>query len=109
MAAGNDKRSDAVVIGAGLSGLAAARRLTEGGAATVVLEARDRVGGRTLSAEVAGHTVDLGGQFVGPGQERVGMVIAVSLMGWEREAEPTGGSRKAYPVRQFLSIVTVLS
>jgi monoamine oxidase len=71
VAPGNDTRTDAVVIGAGLSGLAAARRLTEGGAATVVLEARDRVGGRTLSADLAGHTVDLGGQFVGPGQDRV--------------------------------------
>ena len=64
-------RLDAVVIGAGLSGLAAARRLVEGGASTVVLEARDRVGGRTLTEDLAGHPVDLGGQFIGPGQDRV--------------------------------------
>src|SRR5262245_40559601 len=64
-------RLDTVVIGAGLSGLAAARRLVEGGATTVVLEARDRVGGRTLTEDLAGHPVDLGGQFIGPGQDRV--------------------------------------
>ena len=64
-------RFDIVVVGAGLSGLAAARRLIESGAATVVLEARDRVGGRTLTTDLAGHAVDLGGQFIGPGQDRL--------------------------------------
>ncbi len=65
------QRFDVIVVGAGLSGLAAARRLVQRGAATVVLEARDRVGGRTLTADLAGHAVDLGGQFIGPGQDRI--------------------------------------
>jgi monoamine oxidase len=60
-----------VVVGAGLSGLTAARRLVRHGVKTVVLEARDRVGGRTLTTDLAGHAVDLGGQFVGPRQNRV--------------------------------------
>jgi monoamine oxidase len=61
-----------VVVGAGLAGLAAARRLTARGVETVVLEARHRVGGRT-----EGHVLDdgtpleLGGQWIGPTQNRM--------------------------------------
>jgi monoamine oxidase len=60
---------DAVVVGAGYAGLAAARRLAEEGGSTVVLEARDRVGGRTHTVEEAGAKVDLGGQWIGPTQD----------------------------------------
>ncbi len=59
-----------VIVGAGLSGLCAARRLREAGAAVTVVEARDRVGGRTLTRRVGGGVVDLGAQWLGPGQER---------------------------------------
>jgi monoamine oxidase len=62
---------DAVVVGAGYAGLAAARKLTDEGCSTVVLEARDRVGGRTHTVEEAGATVDLGGQWIGPGQDHI--------------------------------------
>jgi monoamine oxidase len=62
---------DVVVVGAGLAGLSAARTLTEAGARTVVLEARDRVGGRTLGRPLGGGMFDMGGQFVGPGQDRI--------------------------------------
>lgn len=61
---------DVVVVGAGLSGLCAARRLADAGLRVQVIEARDRVGGRTLTAEVAGAPVDLGGQWLGPTQDR---------------------------------------
>jgi len=53
---------DAVVVGAGYAGLAAARKLIEEGRSAVLLEARDRVGGRTHTVDEAGARVDLGGQ-----------------------------------------------
>lgn len=65
-----------VVIGAGLSGLVAARRLHEAGRQVLVLEARDRVGGRTYQAPVGAHRFALGGQFVGPTQDRVRALAA---------------------------------
>lgn len=57
---------DVVVVGGGISGLCAARRLAEAGKSVAVLEAADRVGGRTMSAPVAGAVVDLGGQWLAP-------------------------------------------
>jgi monoamine oxidase len=66
---------DVVVIGAGIAGLTAARRLQAAGRSVVVLEARDRVGGRTLNDTVAGVTVEVGGQWVGPTQDRINALI----------------------------------
>jgi monoamine oxidase len=63
---------DVVVVGAGLAGLTAARRIQQEGRRVVVLEARDRVGGRVLNHTFAdGTIVELGGQWVGPTQDRV--------------------------------------
>ncbi|HWI70311.1 MAG TPA: FAD-dependent oxidoreductase, partial [Baekduia sp.] len=65
---------DVVIVGAGLAGLAAARALVAAGREVVVLEGRDRVGGRTLNERVgdgATDVVELGGQWVGPTQTRL--------------------------------------
>ena len=59
-----------VVVGAGLAGLSAARRLVASGVEVEVLEARERVGGRTLNHVFAdGSIVEVGGQWVGPTQD----------------------------------------
>ena len=65
---------DVIVVGAGLAGLAAARELDAVGLEVRVLEARDRVGGRTLNHPVGERpedVVELGGQWVGPTQHEV--------------------------------------
>ena len=62
---------DVIVVGAGFAGLSAARELTTFGHDVVVLEGRDRVGGRSYTTTIAGVPVDLGGTFVGPTQDAV--------------------------------------
>ncbi|MFY1584234.1 FAD-dependent oxidoreductase [Micromonospora sp. WMMD734] len=66
-----------VVVGAGFSGLAAAAALCRGGARVVVLEARDRVGGRVATRRLDdGTALDLGAQWIGPTQERMAALVA---------------------------------
>lgn len=59
---------DVVVVGAGPSGLTAARELKKSGLTVAVLEARDRVGGRTWTDTVDGAMLEIGGQWVSPDQ-----------------------------------------
>jgi monoamine oxidase len=63
--------ADVVVVGAGFAGLSAARDLVRLGHDVIVLEGRDRVGGRSSTTTIAGTPVDLGGTFVGPTQDAV--------------------------------------
>ena len=66
------READICVVGAGLAGLTAARRLSQAGRSVVVLEARDRVGGRVWTKTSRdGVPVDLGGCFVGPHHDRM--------------------------------------
>jgi monoamine oxidase len=62
--------ADVCVVGAGYAGLTAARRVTQAGAAVVVLEARDRVAGRVWTHRSPdGTPIDAGGTWLGPGQD----------------------------------------
>jgi monoamine oxidase len=72
MSPGTGTRVDVAVVGAGLAGLSAAKDLTAAGRSVAVLEAADRVGGRTLNHTFSdGTVVEVGGQWVGPTQDRL--------------------------------------
>src|SRR5581483_7785936 len=60
------ERGDVIVIGAGVAGLAAAGELGKAGLRVILLEARDRVGGRilTLHPTSINHPVELGAEFI---------------------------------------------
>src|SRR6201996_355271 len=63
---------DYCVVGAGFAGLTAALRLKQAGRSVALLEARDRVGGRTYTEILPdGSWIDRGGAWIGPGQHRV--------------------------------------
>ena len=65
------KAVDVLILGAGFAGLASARALRKAGLSVRVLEARDRVGGRTAGGELAGLNVDIGGMWLSPLQTRL--------------------------------------
>jgi monoamine oxidase len=67
-----ERSTEVLVVGAGLAGLTAARELVAAGRSVLVLEARDRVGGRVVSRDIGGgKIVEMGGQFAGPTQDRL--------------------------------------
>lgn len=61
---GSNYGYDAIVIGSGYAGLTAARDLTLAGSTVLLLEARDRIGGRTWTASIDGHNFEIGGTYV---------------------------------------------
>lgn len=69
--------ADVIVVGAGFAGLSAAREVVRAGRRAIVLEARDRVGGRVYSTTLPGGPwIDLGGQWAGPTQDHLNALLA---------------------------------
>jgi monoamine oxidase len=128
-AAQGERRKQVVVVGAGLAGLGAARALVAAGVDVLVLEARDRVGGRTYTRPAAdGTPIDLGGQWIGPTQDRLAALAAelscttfptydtgrnIQLQGGERAeyagAIPTSDPLAAADIVEALLELTTLS
>jgi monoamine oxidase len=74
---------DTIIIGGGFSGIAAARLLHEVNKKFVLLEARDRLGGRTHTRYFTdGKYVDLGGQWIGPTQDRMYALAKEHNIAW---------------------------
>ncbi|MEU8708438.1 NAD(P)/FAD-dependent oxidoreductase [Streptomyces sp. NPDC048565] len=82
---GQEATYDTIVIGAGYAGITAARELGAQGGRVLVLEARDRIGGRTYADSFAGHQVELGGTWVEATQPHIGAELERYGIGLEEE------------------------
>lgn len=99
---------DVVIVGAGPAGLMAARRLSRAGKTVAVLEARDRVGGRTWSNVIDGAFLEIGGQWISPDQtELLSLVDELGLETFQRYREGESvyiapdGTRHTYTGHMF--------
>ncbi|OQV01297.1 hypothetical protein CLAIMM_06678 [Cladophialophora immunda] len=81
-----DKVFDVAIIGAGYAGLTAARDLSTSGHSTLLLEARDRIGGRTWTSMIDGTQYELGGQYVHWGQPHLWRELSRYSM--QKEVDP---------------------
>ncbi len=104
--------ADVVVIGAGFAGLIAARELGRAGFDVLVLEARDRVGGRTWTDRRLGHDLELGGTWVHWVQPhswaemtRYGREIVRSPAAEEAYWLGAGGAPRAGTPEQFMALI----
>jgi monoamine oxidase len=103
-APGFDRTAEVAIVGAGLAGLTAARELTRRGKTVVVLEARDRVGGRILNHDLGnGAVTEVGAQYIGPTMDRIAALakeVGVDTFPTYNEGSNVlllGGERTTYP------------
>ncbi|KAF2073578.1 hypothetical protein CYY_005127 [Polysphondylium violaceum] len=84
---------DVIILGAGVAGLRTAELLlqTDKSLNVLVLEARDRVGGRTNSFQHNNHSYDIGGQWVSPHQKNV--MTLIDEIGLETYSQNTNGTK----------------
>jgi monoamine oxidase len=106
------RSADVIVVGAGLSGLAAARDVAAQGKSVLVLEARDRVGGRVLNHDLGnGDYSELGAMFTGPTQthiQKLATDVGVGLYptyNTGNNVSYVNGRREEYPSNTPLGIV----
>ena len=93
------------IVGAGLAGLTAARELRRRGSEVTVLEAQDRVGGRTLNHTFEdGTVVEIGGQWIGPTQDRLAALakeLGIGTYPTYDEGESLVELQKGEPPKRF--------
>ena len=85
------KVHDVVIIGAGYAGLTAARDLSIAGQDVLLLEARDRIGGRTWSSNIEGYPYELGGTWVHWHQPFIWRELSRYSMSSDLEVSPATG------------------
>lgn len=115
---------DTIVVGAGVAGLAAARLLARAGRRVVVLEARDRIGGRVFTDRTGGHVTDRGaswihgitGSPVAAAARAFGMpMVEFTVGGYQPDSRPlayfdaAGHRLDAAAVRQYADDVRALN
>ncbi|GAF48207.1 monoamine oxidase [Rhodococcus wratislaviensis] len=116
---GNNQSCDVVIIGAGFAGITASRELSRRGYDVVVLEGRDRIGGRTWYKDDAlpGHSLELGGTWVHWFQPHafaeisrynLELVETIGVSAPEIAATVTGGRRKSVPYEEASSAIESL-
>lgn len=96
----NVSETEVVIVGGGAAGIAAARRLTDAGVGCLIVEARDRLGGRGWTAGYSGHAIDLGCGWLHSADrnpwtgiaERLGLTIDKSRPPWMRPSLEAGFS-----------------
>lgn len=112
------KTYDVVIVGGGFAGLTAARDLAKAGLQVVLLEARDRLGGRVYTANIHGHDVEFGGTYFAlkyqPYAEREFRRYGLSVEMGSSKHKPVsrtvlgGEVRKGFPPFSYLDIPRAL-